>query len=65
VPVPAFTTCIQCPCGAKYERAEALLPIKDVGVYECNICSAVIERWQGRVVPMFKLIERPKQSSAA
>lgn len=67
MPVPAFTTCVQCACGAKYERAEAQLPIKDIGIYECCVCSEVIERWHGRVVPVFKLIERPKatRSSAA
>lgn len=67
MPVPAFTTCIQCACGAKYERAEAHLPIKDIGIYECRVCGAVIERWHGRDVPMFKLVERPAvtKSSAA
>lgn len=64
---PADITCIQCACGAKYERAAVHLPIKDIGVYECRVCSEVIERWHGRSVPTFKLIEIPprKETSAA
>lgn len=57
--MPAFSICVRCPCGAKYERAEAHLPIKDIGIFECEVCGEAMERWHGRVVPMFKLIERP------
>jgi hypothetical protein len=65
--IPIFSSCVSCQCGAKYERAEAHLPIKDVGIYECCVCGEVLERWHGRDVPMFKLIARPesKASSAA
>jgi hypothetical protein len=59
------TACIWCACGAKYERVEVRLPIKDVGIYECQCCSAEIERWQGRDVPSFKLIARPETKSAS
>lgn len=62
-----IVACVWCTCGARYERAEVRLPIKDVGIFECFDCGAVIERWQGREVPTFKLIARPqaKTPSAA
>ncbi len=65
MPIPIFSTCVACACGAKYERAEAHLPIKDVGAFECQVCGEVLERWQGRDVPTFKLIAPPRASSAA
>lgn len=65
--IPVFSACVACACGAKYERAEAHLPIKDVGAFECQVCGEVIERWHGRVVPTFKRVAAPasKTSSAA
>lgn len=60
-----FTTCVSCACGARYERAEAHLPIKDVGIYECHHCGLVLERWQGRVVPEFKLLDLPIRKAAS
>lgn len=60
MPLPTYSACVRCPCGAKYERAEAQLPIKDIGIYECSHCGHVLERWHGRVVPTFKLIELPQ-----
>lgn len=67
MPMPVFNSCVTCSCGAKYERAEAHLPIKDIGTFECQCCSAVIEHWSGRDVPLFRLVSRPanKASSAA
>jgi len=67
VAIPVFTSCVTCACGAKYERAEAHLPIKDIGVFECQCCGEMIERWYGRDVPLFKLVSKPdaKKSSAA
>ena len=38
VAIPAFDACVSCACGAKYERAEAKLPIKDIGMFECVVC---------------------------
>lgn len=65
--IPVFTTCVMCACGAKYERAEAHLPIKDIGAFACECCDAVIEHWSGRDVPLFRLVSKPtaKTSSAA
>ena len=62
-----YTSCVKCDCGARYERAEVHLPIKDVGVFECHQCGAVIERWHGKVAPLFRLLHAPayKSSSAA
>jgi hypothetical protein len=67
VPLPVFSACVACVCGAKYERAEAHLPIKDIGIFECQVCGEVLERWHGRIVPTFRLIQKPaaKTSSAA
>lgn len=60
-----FTTCISCECGARYERAEAHLPVKDIGIYECSHCGCVLERWHGRTVPEFKLVHTPEQKSSS
>ena len=67
MPLPVFSACVACACGAKYERAEANLPIKDIGIFECEVCGDVVERWHGRIVPTFKLVQRPaaKSSTAA
>ena len=54
-----YTMCFTCQCGAKYERGEARLPIRDIGVQECNHCGAVIERWHGKLVPIFRLVSIP------
>lgn len=64
---PNSIACVWCDCGAKYERAEMTLPIKDVGIFECHGCGVVMERWHGKIVPAFKLIAMPtgKSSSAA
>jgi hypothetical protein len=61
----SFTTCVQCTCGARYERAEVRLPIKDVGIFECYHCGAVIERWHGKTVPAFRVAALPKQKSSS
>jgi hypothetical protein len=62
-----FSSSISCACGARYERAQAHLPIKDIGAFECQCCGAVLERWYGRDVPLFRLVSKPeaKTSSAA
>ena len=62
--MPQYTTCLSCACGAKYERGEVKLPIRDVGVQECHHCGATIERWQGKVVPIFRLLSVPKSNKA-
>lgn len=59
------TTSITCACGAKYERAVAHLPIKDIGIYECQHCGATLERWCGRDVPLFKFVCAPAVEDAS
>jgi len=54
-----------CDCGARYERAEAQLPIKDVGVFECGYCGLMLEHWHGRNVPTFTLISPPKSEKTS
>lgn len=49
---------IQCSCGESYERCERRLPIKDIGLFECEMCGARLEIWSGRTVPTFKRIAR-------
>ncbi len=51
------TTIISCACGACYERQERILPIKDIGLFECVDCGARMEIWSGRTVPVFKRIK--------
>ena len=62
-----FNACLSCVCGARYERAEVQLPIKDIGLFECHLCGAVLERWHGKIVPLFRLLNLPgaKHGSAA
>ncbi|HRK64630.1 MAG TPA: hypothetical protein PLN53_09565 [Terricaulis sp.] len=62
-----YTMCVTCACGAKYERGEVRLPIRDIGIQECNHCGDVIERWHGKVVPIFRFVSAPqsKKVSAA
>lgn len=50
------TTIITCTCGARYERREVSLPIKDIGCFDCHTCNARLEIWSGRKVPSFKLL---------
>jgi hypothetical protein len=52
--MPDQTTIVTCDCGARYERREVALPIKDVGCFDCNDCGARMEIWSGRKVPAFK-----------
>jgi hypothetical protein len=63
--MPRYTTSITCVCGAKYERGEAHLPIRDVGMHECSHCGVVIERWQGRTVPIFRFVSAPETDAAS
>jgi transcription initiation factor IIE alpha subunit len=51
------STIIQCNCGVSYERAEQLLPVKDIGVFDCEMCGERLEMWSGRSVPLFKRVE--------
>jgi len=55
--MPNVCTIIHCACGTSYERRERALPIKDIGMFACEICDARIEIWSGRTVPMFKRVE--------
>jgi hypothetical protein len=59
--VTSYTSCVQCTCGARYERAEVHLPIKDVGVFECHHCGLVLERWHGKRAPLFRAVAPPPQ----
>lgn len=56
------TTFIDCACGARYERREVQLPIKDIGCFECFDCGVRLEIWHGRSVPAFT---RVKSETAA
>jgi len=47
---------IECACGVRYERSERQLPIKDIGLFECDECGQRLEMWSGRTVPLFKRI---------
>ncbi|HYD87962.1 MAG TPA: hypothetical protein VEA80_10835 [Vitreimonas sp.] len=50
-------TIIDCACGARYERREVQLPIKDIGCFDCGDCGARLEVWSGRTVPAFKRVQ--------
>lgn len=60
-----YTTCVACACGAKYERAEVKLPIKDIGLRECDFCGAALEQWHGKIVPVLRLVAPPAKSKSA
>ncbi len=54
--MPSESRLITCACGACYERVERALPIKDIGLFECEDCGARLEIWSGRTVPLFKRV---------
>jgi hypothetical protein len=54
--MPLTSATIACACGACYERREVRLPIKDIGVFECDECGVRLEHWSGRLVPVFSRI---------
>jgi len=60
------TRIISCNCGVSYERSEQRLPIKDIGVFDCEECGARLDMWSGRLVPMFKRVAgtAPERRSA-
>jgi hypothetical protein len=49
---------VSCRCGTLYERVWVILPIKDVGVFDCVACGERLELWHGRSVPTFRAIAR-------
>jgi len=51
---------VSCNCGVSYERTEQRLPIKDIGVFDCEECGSRLDMWSGRVVPDFKRIATSK-----
>jgi predicted SprT family Zn-dependent metalloprotease len=48
-------TIIRCQCGTVYERETHKLQYRDHDTYECRICKRELDRWNGSVVPEFKL----------
>lgn len=58
-------TLISCACGAEYRRVVQLLPIRDIGLFECRECGVTLESWSGRSVPHFELVPAAKSKSAA
>lgn len=52
---------VHCACGEAYEREERQLPIKDIGLFACEVCGDKIEIWSGRTVPVFKRIAAKAQ----
>lgn len=56
----AASSIIECTCGVRYERRERTLPIKDIGMFECDECGARVEIWSGRTVPLFRRIPEAK-----
>ena len=52
-PLPPTASFHHCQCGALYVRRIVQLPIKDIGLFDCELCGARIEQWSGRSVPIF------------
>lgn len=52
-PPPPHATYHDCHCGALYIRRVVALPIKDIGLFDCELCGARIEHWSGRSVPVY------------
>lgn len=64
----SVSTFISCTCGACYERCEVILPIKDVGIFECDDCGQKLDWWHGKRIPTFRRVGAPvskKATSAA
>ena len=52
---PAFF----CPCGALYSVTRSRLPAKESNIAKCVVCGKIMDEWDSRDVPTFKLIHRP------
>ena len=50
---------VTCQCGAVYERTESDGAIRGAGQHCCVICDAVLETWDGVVIPEFRLVRLP------
>ncbi|MET0181547.1 MAG: hypothetical protein ABW199_01530 [Caulobacterales bacterium] len=55
---------VSCACGAEYRREERLLPIRDIGLFECRDCAAVLETWSGRKAPHFTYLQNRRRAAA-
>jgi hypothetical protein len=54
-----------CSCGAIYERTVVTLPIKDIGAFECCVCSERLEIWHGRSVPVYRFARDGRERKTA
>jgi predicted Zn finger-like uncharacterized protein len=49
-----------CPhCGALYSVTRSRLATRDSNFAKCVVCGKIMDRWDSRDVPTFKLIHRP------
>jgi len=53
LPPPPNASFYDCSCGALYIRRVVVLPIKDIGLFDCELCGVRIEHWSGRSVPVY------------
>ena len=52
-------------CGAPYEVTIHRTPFMDQDTAECEVCRKTMNRWNTPVIPSYKLIEFPNESSLA
>ena len=53
---PAFF----CPhCGALYSVTHSRLSAKENNIAKCVVCFQIMDQWDSRDVPVYKLIHRP------
>lgn len=56
-----MTDRIKCSgCGATYERTYTRVSMRDKDRYECGLCGAVLESWDGSSIPSFRLVASPQ-----
>ncbi|MGO9634277.1 MAG: MJ0042-type zinc finger domain-containing protein [Steroidobacteraceae bacterium] len=49
-----------CPhCGALYSVTRSRLSAKESNIAKCVVCGQIMDKWDSRDVPTFKLIHRP------
>jgi hypothetical protein len=61
----ALPTIVACRCGARYSRSMVKGKERERDRFECFVCQAVIEIWDGSEFPQFELISRPDRPPAS
>jgi predicted Zn finger-like uncharacterized protein len=52
-----------CPhCGALYSVTRSGLSANESNIAKCTVCGQIMDKWDSRDVPTYKLIHRPEDA---